>query len=265
VALLLTALAAGCSGEKTDQVQFPARVLYLEAQALEDQGLFTDAIEKFQRMATENRGTRLGALAYLRLAELYFRQKDWLQAETNYRLFLTANPSSNLNAYVLSRLIKVNHEKSYTGIFFPAREIDRDMEPNRKIALEYKRFYLLYPKSTYLEETATFHRAAIETLAQHEQMVGDYYFKRHQYNAAAYRYFLLLRNYPSQVDTRDVLGRLIESYRANQQPGLAGEMQRIYDERFGEKSAAADSPRGAAPSATAPPESASLSPADRGR
>ncbi|HUJ75004.1 MAG TPA: outer membrane protein assembly factor BamD, partial [bacterium] len=129
---LSTLLLTACS-QNQDNVQFPAREMYLEAQVQEDQGLYSDAIEKFKKMVTQNPGTLLGSYGYLRLAELYFKQEDWVQAETNYRLFLSANSNGPLTPYVLYRLLVVNDKKSYTGLFFPARETDRDTDPDRQI------------------------------------------------------------------------------------------------------------------------------------
>jgi outer membrane protein assembly factor BamD len=233
--ILAAALLLSACGSSADQVQSPGRLLYLQAQQQEDGGLYSDAIEKFEKLVTENRGTRLGGHGYLRLAELYSRQRDWVKAETNYRLFLGANANSHLNAYVLYRLLKVNEEKSYTGVFFPEREYDRDMEPNRQIVLEYKRFYLLHPTSIYLEEAIPIYRGAQEMLALHEVLVADFYFRRKLFNAAAGRYLFALRNYPEHLDTRYVLKQLIDSFRQDQQPDLATEMQRIYDSRFPEQ------------------------------
>ena len=230
---LLVLLSLAACGSTSDNIQVPARLLYLEGQHLEDQGLFSEAVEKFERLVSQHPGTGLGSNGYLRLAELYSRQEEWSKAETNYRLYLGANVGSPLNTYVLYRLLRVNHEQAYTGLLFPEREVDRDMEPNRQIMLEYRRFYLLHPRSLYLPEAAEIHRAAEETLARHEVLVADFYFRRGQYNAAAGRYLYALRNYADHVDTRYALGRLISAYRQDQQLDLAEEMQRVFSQRFG--------------------------------
>jgi outer membrane protein assembly factor BamD len=233
LALAMAAAAGACSQNASDKTQEPGRIVYQEAQMMEDQGLFSEAIDKFKKVSTENQGTRLGGFAYLRIAELYSQQEDWIQAETNYRLFLSANSNSHLNAYVLYRLLIVNDKKSYTGVFFPEREVDRDMEPNRQIITEYKRFYLLYPQSIYVGDVVPIYRAARHTLAEHEIRVADFYVRHGQFNAAANRYLYVLRNYPELDGQQYALRQLIESYRKDQQPDLADEMQRIYESRYG--------------------------------
>ena len=239
VAVGMAAALGACSQNASDKTLEPGRMLFQDAQLLEDQGLYTEAIEKFKKVSTENQGTRLGAYAYLHLADLYSKQEDWLQAETNYRLFLSANSNSHLNAYVLYRLLKVNDQMAYTGLFFRSREVDRDDEPNRQIITEYKRFYLLYPQSIYIPEVAPIYRAARRTLAQHEILVADFYMRHDQYNAASTRYLYALRNYPELEDPEYALQQLIKAYRKDQQPGRAAEMQRVYDQFYGKPSRAA--------------------------
>src|SRR5262249_13849345 len=124
--------------------------------------------------------------------------------------------------------------------------VDRDVEPNRQIMLEYKRFYLMHPSSIYLEEAVPIYRDAQNTLAQHEIIVADFYFRRKLYHAAATRYLYALRNFADHVDTKYALGRLIEAYRLDQQADLADEMQRIYDTAYGNRTSTAE------PAATQP-------------
>ena len=222
---------AAC-GETNLQVQVPARTLYFEALNLEDQELFSESITRMQSLATENPGTRLGTFAYLKLGELYARQDNWIEADTNYRIFLSLNSNSNLTPYVLYRLMVVNYNAGLTGLFFPSREVDRDMEPNRKLLVEFKRFFLLYPNSPYLEDVRPYYRAARELLARYELMVGDFYYRKESYYSAIGRYIFLLRNFPEYPETREVMEKLIQAYRSNQQEDLAVEVERIHRLRY---------------------------------
>jgi outer membrane assembly lipoprotein YfiO len=140
---------------------------------------------------------------------------------------------------VLYRLLIVNDKKAYTGLLFREREVDRDMEPNKQIITEYKRFYLLYPQTMYAQEVTPIFRVARRSLAEHEIRVADFYFGREQYNAAAGRYLFALRNFPELEKEEYALRRLIESYRRDQQLDLANEMQRAYEQQYGKRDAAA--------------------------
>jgi len=228
--LLLFGMAA--CGETNLQVQVPARTLYFEALNLEDQELFSESITRMQSIATENPGTRLGTFAYLKLGELYSRQENWIEADTNYRLFLALTSNSNLTPDVLYRLMVVNYNAGLTGLFFPSREVDRDMAPNRKLLVEFKRFFLLYPNSPYLEDVRPYYREARGLLARYELMVGDFYYRKEAYYSAIGRYIYLLRNFPEYPETRAVMESLIQAYRSNQQEDLAAEIERIYRLRY---------------------------------
>lgn len=211
------------------QAQIPARLLFLQAEALADQGLRTDALTKYGELVEQNPGSLLSAFGYLKMGELLEAAEKWEESETNYRLFLASTRTSDLTPYVLYRLVSLQHNKSYTGLIFRSREIDRDMAPNRDIIQEYKRFYFLYPKSIFLDEVRKFYREARESLADYERLVADYYFDRGQYNAAASRYLYLLKYFPGYKESDVAVERLIQSYRRNQQPDLADELERLRD------------------------------------
>lgn len=243
---LLAVLALGACEAPQVKTKTPALLLYLQGQRLADQELYGEAIAKFQEVADTNPGTLLGSFAYLRIAEVRMAQQDWDKAETNYRLFLTGNQSSHLTPYVLYKLAQTNHEQSFTGVFFPAREVDRDQQPNRETIQEYKRFFFLYPGSIYLPEMRVFANDARITLAEYERRVGDFYYNREHYHAAASRYLYLLRSYPDYKESDQVLRRLIQAYRRDQQPALADELERLTAFRKDGGPAAAPAAPGAA-------------------
>ena len=230
LAFIMLALA-GCESVEP-KIRIPARVSYMQAEGMENQGLISDAIAKYQEIADQNPGTLLGSFSFLKMGDLHFGLDNWEEAETNYRLFLTTNQNSHLTSYILYKLVVVQHRKSITGVFFPSREIERNMEPNRRIIQEFQRFFFLYPNSMFLEEIRSYLSEAHKALAAHEHMVADFYFERGQFNAAVSRYLYLLKKFPTYPDSEQVLKRLIQSYRKNQQPGLAEELERFYQTGF---------------------------------
>lgn len=219
-------LAGGCETIEP-KVKIPARIAYMEAEALENDELYTEAAEKFQQVADENPGTLLGSFAYLRLGENNYISEKWEEAEINYKLFLTTNQNSHLTSYVLYRLISVQHELGFTGFFSNTRDIERNMEPNRRVIQDYQRFFFLFPQSIFMDQVKEYFRSSRDALAAHEHLVADFYFGKGQFNAAASRYLYLLRKFPRYSQSEVVLERLIESYRNNRQLGLAEEMERL--------------------------------------
>lgn len=228
---VLGLLLAGCDNYAA-KTKIPARIAYMEGESKENQGLLADAIAKYKEVADQNPGTLLGSFSFLKMGDLNFALGEWVEAETNYRLFLITNQQSHLTSYVLYKLVVVQQRKSITGVFFPSREIERNIEPNRRIILEYQRFFFLFPKSIFLKEIKQYLTGANEALAAYEHMVADFYFNKAQFNAASSRYLYLLKNFPQYPKSEQVLRRLIESYKKDRQTDLAKELETFYQNDF---------------------------------
>ena len=228
--LILASLLQSCS--PTVGVEATAVELYHKAlMAYEDNSL-KEAQTDFENVIKQSPGTRLATVSYLKLADLHFNISEWDEAEINYRAFLNHSPNSHLTPYVLSRLISLNYYRNVQGIIFESRESDRNMEPNRKIIQEYQRFFFLYPNNAYLSDVKTFLSRAKNDLADHELIVGNFYFEQNAFHSAILRYLHLLKKYPEYPRTEEVGLRLIEAYQANQQPDLANEMRKAMEARF---------------------------------
>jgi len=227
--LLLSGLIQGCSDTANNQIRLPSTELYHQAMVSMEDEYYNEALKNFEILVDEHSGTRLATLAHLKMGDIYFIQSKWEESETSYRQFLLLNPRSHLTPYALNRLIALNYERNHYGIFFKSRDYDRNMEPNRTLIREYQRFYLLFPKSPYLEEVKEYQSRAMSDLAEHELNVANYYFDKQAYHSAIGRYLYLLKNYPGFPRTANVAERLIAAYRLNRQPELADEMQRVLD------------------------------------
>lgn len=227
--LLFSGLIQGCSDKTNNQIRLPSTELYHQAMVSIEDEYYNEALKNFEILVEEHAGTRLATLAHLKMGDIYFIQSKWEESETSYRQFLLLNQRSHLTPYVLNRLIALNYERNHYGIFFKSRDYDRNMEPNRTLIKEYQRFYLLFPKSPYLEQVKEYHSRAMSDLAEHELNVANYYFDKQSYHSAIGRYLYLLKNYPGFPRTANVAERLIEAYRLNRQPELADEMQRVLD------------------------------------
>lgn len=232
--IILGTLLQGCSPPV--EIEVTTVELYHRAlMAYEDNSL-NEAQTDFEKVIEQNPGTRLATLSYLKLGDLHFNISEWDEAEINYRSFLNQSPNSHLTPYVLSQLISLNYQRNLQGLIFESRESDRNMEPNRKIIQEYQRFFFLYPQNAYLSDVRTFLSRAKNDLADHEFMVGNFYFGQKAFQSAILRYLHLLKNYPEYPRTKEVGLRLIEAYEANQQPDLADEMRKAMEAYFASES-----------------------------
>lgn len=233
--VVMVGVCLGCSN-KSENLRAPANELYQKGMIAFNGSMKADAEKYFQKITVEHPGTRLAALAYLKIGDLNYESQQWNEAETNYRLYLTLSPQGQLVPYVIHKLISLNYERNLRGLFFKERKVDVDMEPNRKIVQEYQRFFLLYPQNAYLEEVQDYLLKARADLADYEFLVGNYYLEARFYASAISRYLHVLKHYPEYPRTQEVGLQLMTAYRLNQQANLAQEVQKVLEYRFPKKS-----------------------------
>ena len=226
---MFSGLLQNCTETTRTQVRIPATELYQKAMIAFEDEFYLEALKNYEILIEEYSGTRLATISHLKMGDLYFLQNKWEESESSYRLFLMLNPRSHLTPYTLNRLIVLNYERNIYGLFAKSRDYDRNMEPNRTLIREYQRFYLLFPQSHYLEDVKKYQSRALSDLAEHELQVVNYYFDKEAYHSAIGRYLYLLKHYPSFPRTAQVAERLIETYRLNQQPEFAEEMQKVLE------------------------------------
>lgn len=220
-------LISSCS-QSTDNSA--VEILYDTAIINHEKGFYTQAADDFQKVIDENPGTRYATFAYLKKADALFASGStkYDEAETNYRLFLAYNPNHHLVPYVLERLINLNFKRNEHWFFGYYHDHDRDPEPYHKIITEYQRFSLLHPESLYLQASRETLDMAVEAIANHEFTIGNWYYEHSLYPSAIARYTYLLREFPGFTKTGEVISKLIETYKINQQPRLAEELERTY-------------------------------------
>lgn len=145
----------------------------------------------------------------------------------NYRFFLKQNPNHHLVPYVLSRLIELNFKRNVSSIWGDSYAYARDSSHFKTIILDYQRFYLLYPKSLYMLEGKEFRDKSLTALAEHELLVGNWYYDHTHYPSSIARYRYILKNYPNFDRRTLVIEKLISAYKKNQQPHLAVQLKRL--------------------------------------
>lgn len=231
---IMTLSVSTCSSTSTEfksvEDKYDTAIQYM------DKGNYSQAIPLFNEIIEENPGTRYAAYSYLKLGDAYIMGDDgkYNEAETNYRIFLNYNSYSHLVPYVLSRLIELNYKRNTSFIFGKEYAYSRDPEHFKKIINEYQRFYFLYPQSLYLKDAEKYAMDSEEALAEHELIIGDWYYNHSLFTQAIFRYRFIMENYPNFRRNQTVAEKLIDAYRKNQQPHLADELERVYKERFQE-------------------------------
>lgn len=225
--LVTLAFGGGCSSIELVNVEdkYDAAIQNMDREE------YALAIPLLKELIDENPGTRYAAYSYLKLADAYLmsgESKSFTEAETNYRIFLNYSSYSHLVPYVLSRLIELNYKRNTSTFFGETYAFSRDPEHFRKIITEFQRFYFLYPDSLYLKDARLYLDKSVDALAEHETLIGQWYYDQSLYDAAITRFRYILYNFPSFSKKEMIVELLIASYWKNQQPELAEELKNIY-------------------------------------
>ncbi|MCI5066699.1 outer membrane protein assembly factor BamD [bacterium] len=106
----------------------------------------------------------------IKIADAHFLQRQYEKAAPLYEQILKNAPSLSNAPYVTMRAGR-SYQRMNT-------DLGRDREPLEKAMKHYRTFLEKYPNSMYREQVVTYLQESQRAIAQHEQMVAEFYKKR---------------------------------------------------------------------------------------
>lgn len=203
-ALFLVLTLAGCS-HHTISNDSPPETQYAEGERLLKKERYLEAVERFRVIRSRYPYSKYAAMASLKIGDAHFAEESWVEAAGAYRSFRELYPRNEKAGYALFRIGESNYN------MLPGT-IDRDLEPANAAIDAYREYIRGYPNSPEAETAKKRIDELEEKLAQKEDYIGNFYFIRDHYNAAATRYRNLLDQYPGRGLDDKALYRLAFSY-----------------------------------------------------
>ncbi|MCG6947565.1 MAG: outer membrane protein assembly factor BamD [Acidobacteria bacterium] len=208
IALLLlpaAVLAIGCASSRNkedellDQLaNLDKETIFEQAETLYSEKKYQEARELFAFVYDSFPNDPLGHKAALRVADTYSVKKDvtnLTEARLRYRDFANRYPNDPDRDYAL---LMVGHTYS-------ARKLrpDRDLSDIHEALAAYEQLINLYPNSEYMSDAESRINNLKELLAEHEYIVGQFYFKNRRLVGALWRFQYIQENYPnfSKIET----------------------------------------------------------------
>lgn len=204
LALALGLTLAGCSAETIDS-DSPPEKQYAEGERLLKKDRYLEAVERFRILKSRYPYSKYAALAALRIGDSHYQEEAFLEAASAYKVFRELYPKHEFAAYALRRIADSHYEQ------IPST-IDRDLDSCNAAMASYQQLLKEYPTSEYTKDADKKVRELKGKLAEKEEYVGSFYYKRELYQAAAGRYAYLVDTYPDFGYNRDGLYRLAFSY-----------------------------------------------------
>ncbi len=188
--VLIQALAGACSSTPKDQSSGSGKKT---ASGIDEQIFLGDTIEK-----------NYDPNVIMKRGEAFFDKEEYAEAVVEYNHFLDLHRIHMLAPYAAFR-IGESHMKM-------AKTIDRDPEPILKALADFERLRKDFPGSRYDAQALEKMKECHDWLAQTHLFVGQFYYRRGSYLAAAHRFEKIMKDYPDKPVAPDALYFLAQTY-----------------------------------------------------
>ncbi|MHB8137055.1 MAG: outer membrane protein assembly factor BamD [Smithellaceae bacterium] len=196
--------------KKSQPVKNTPEALYSRGTAEYQNGNYKKARSFYTRLKEEHPLHEMAILADLGIADSYFSDKEYIEAEAAYRDFTTFYPTNENVPYALYQMGMCH--------YLEVGAIDRDQTEVINARRAFERLVSRYPQSKFSILAEKMIRDCKTKIAEHEFYVGNFYFKQKKYAAALQRFETVARDY-SGVG----LDLKVESYIAETKKRLAEE------------------------------------------
>jgi outer membrane protein assembly factor BamD len=212
LAALSLGLLASCIHHKYDtpiakNTQQPDKVLFDQAMHDIEHGRYEVARISLQTLMNTYESSEYLAKAKLAIADSWFREggaNGLAQAEAEYKDFILFYPAMEESAEAQNRICDIHYKQMDKS--------DRDWSQTVRAEDECKQVLIQFPNSKFAPQAAQRVRDIQESLAQHEFVVGNFYWKRDMNPAAANRLNALVDQYPLFSNSGEALFEAGDAY-----------------------------------------------------
>jgi len=149
---------------------------------------YEPATEAFRKFKEEFPLSSYTPLAELRTADSLYYDKRYIEAISAYEEFKKLHPTHPEVPYVIFQLGMCHFKQIGTT--------DRDQTVTEKALEQFRYFVESYPQSPQAAEARKNLETCRKRLAEHEYLIGDFYYRTKKYQAALLRFEALLEKYP---------------------------------------------------------------------
>jgi outer membrane protein assembly factor BamD len=193
VTIFLLVLLAACAKEPP----FDPVTKFKDAEEKMQKFKFEEARKAYQEIQEKAPDRSYDADIMLRIADTYYGEEKYSEAQVEYRAFINFHPVHRDAAYAQYQIGMCSYQDITT--------IDRDPALTRTALKEFQALLAKYPGSPYEEEARKYITICRDKLAEYELYVGRFYHKKGSYLAAVGRFEKLLKDYPGSTAEKDAL------------------------------------------------------------
>ncbi len=186
--LILFLVFGGCSiKRKGESFGGGPEKLYIKALSYFNRAKFQIAMEVFQDVKNYYPDSTYATRAEIKIADCHFFLAEYEEAVVIYEEFRKLHPYHEDIHYILFQIGQ--------AYFKQVKSSDRDQTPARKAVSNFRYLVENYPPSIFTEAAQKKIQICRQSLAEHEFIVGRYYYKKGNYRGAAARFEEIVTNY----------------------------------------------------------------------
>jgi outer membrane protein assembly factor BamD len=183
---------------------------------------YSEAIKRFEALDVQYPFGRNTETAQLHIIYAYYKNSDYLSAETSADRFIHAHPtSSNVDyAYYMRGLSNYYQNMGIFERLFAVDYSTRDLTQVKKSFNDFAKLEQQFPRSQYAPAAHQYMVYLRNVLANHQVEVAQYYFDHQAYVASANRASIVVENYQGSPVVPDALVMMAKSYHQLRQTAL---------------------------------------------
>ena len=209
VALLLLSLALvlSCSGKPATKPAeiFDGQKSFAKANELMDKEEYEEARTALLEIKNRDLTKKYAPMAQLRIADSYTKEAEPDRAVEEYRKFLDIYPEHKYASYAQFQIAMI--------YFNQIEGPDRGYGGASKALEEFERLKRMFPRNPYRDIIEVRIEKCKNTIAEHEFLVGTFYYKKDSYSAAIKRFQGVLQKFPEFKKEAGVLYHLAMSHK----------------------------------------------------
>lgn len=225
--LLSPVLFLGCASlEEDPTINWSAEELYTNAKGRLDDKFYDQSIELYKNLDLRYPYGPFAEQGKIDIAYAYWKMNNSASALMACDRFIREHPDHENVDYVmyLKALVHFNDDKGLIGFFVSKNLAERDPGAAREAFDILRDLVKRFPDSRYAEDAQLRMAYLVNTLAEHEVSVANYYFRRGAFVASINRAQSVIENYPRAPAAREALEVLALSY---ERSGLVESKQKI--------------------------------------
>jgi outer membrane protein assembly factor BamD len=198
---------SGCAGKGKDvkTIKGDPGILYRQGLERFNKRDYSEALTIFEQIKSNFPDSPPYTLwAEVKVGDCHYFKKEYVEAIAAYEEFKKTRPTHEDIPYVQFQIGMSHFQQMHTH--------DRDQTPTKKALSNFEYLVANMPSSIFTEKAAEKIEICKNRLADHEFYIGNFYYKKGKYQAAALRLEGRLETFPKRTDEDKALYLLGKSY-----------------------------------------------------